>query len=263
MCCITAIHRLVDKRTFLIDVLRDEKLIVSISGKTHQIYLTPTILLEGLNAEIVKIDETKGCNLFCLGKIKTQNILCVAVKKSIYIYEINSNLKPKYKRLRDIESTINCQLLQIVHSNMLCVGYQSEFTLYTLDHEDAPIALLQIDRDKSLEFLSKEPLNALMCIHTMNDEYLLVFESMYNEDGSLYLIANLFKTLIFIQDLGIYVNINGRRNRNEEIMWPTKPTHVSYLEPYLLCFSDRGIDVFNTKSSDWIQTLQFAKVCSN
>ncbi len=131
----------------------------------------------------MKIDETKGCNLFCLGRIKNQNILCVAVRKVIYVYEINSSLKPKYKRLRDINMlTVNCQLLQIVNSNMLCVGYQSEFTLYKLDQEDAPIALLQIDHDKTLEFLSKEPLNAMLCIHITNEEYLLVFESMPTQD---------------------------------------------------------------------------------
>ncbi len=42
-------------------------------------------------------------------------------------------------------------------------------------------------------------------------------------------------------------------------MWPSKPLHVAYTSPYLLCFCDRGIDVFNVKTGEWIQILQFAK----
>ena len=42
-------------------------------------------------------------------------------------------------------------------------------------------------------------------------------------------------------------------------MWPSKPLHVAYNEPYLLCFSDRGIDVFHVKTGEWIQIMQFPK----
>ena len=53
---------------------------------------------------------------------------------------------------------------------------------------------------------------------------------------------------------------NGIRSRNEEIMWPSKPNHVAYLQPYLLSFSDRGIDVFHSRTGEWIQILQFPRV---
>jgi hypothetical protein len=55
------------------------------------------------------------------------------------------------------------------------------------------------------------------------------------------------------------VNTNGTRSRNDEIMWPSKPQSVAYNEPYLLCFSERGIDVFHVKTGEWIQILQFSK----
>jgi hypothetical protein len=42
-------------------------------------------------------------------------------------------------------------------------------------------------------------------------------------------------------------------------MWPSKPLNVAYNDPYLLCFSERGIDVFHVKTGDWIQILQFSK----
>lgn len=209
----------------MIDVCREEKLIIAISGKSHQIYMFPTICVEGINAEVTKIEETKGCNMFCIGKLtiisqQTQqssssttttlsstsnmststppsssaasllaqqqqttttiiHVLCVAIKKVIYVYEISSSLKPKFKRMREIELTMQCQCMQI-HNNQLCVGFQSEFALYSLAHEEAPISLLQIDVDRSLEFLSRDPINAFMSVQVANDEYLLVFESKLN-----------------------------------------------------------------------------------
>lgn len=261
------IQRFHDKKTFLIDVFREEKLIVAISGKHHQIFLFPTIIVEGMNAEPIKIEETKSCNLFCLGKLilnspspnvnssnnnshnnssnslsvsssiygYSTRLLCVAIKKVVSIYEINSSSKPKYKKLRDIELTMMVQSMQIIN-NQLCIGFQSEFALYSLGQENAPIALLQPDRDKSLQFLIKDPINALMAVQISSEEYLLVFEN-----------------------LGVYVNIQGCRSRIEEIMWPSKPLHVAYNDPYLLCFCDRGVDVFHVKTGEWIQIMQFPK----
>ena len=43
-------------------------------------------------------------------------------------------------------------------------------------------------------------------------------------------------------------------------MWPSRPLNVAYLEPYILSYSDRGIDVFHSKTGEWIQILQFSKV---
>lgn len=181
------------------DIFRAEKLIVAISGKQHQIFLFPSIILEGMHADVVKIEETKGCYLFCTGElsasaytgavaaVNTQqplvghqspiHLLCVAVRKQVTVYELTSTLRPKYRRVRDIELTMGVQSLQILNG-YLCIGFQSEFALYSLVREQPPIALLQPDRDKSLQFLSKDPINALQAVQITNDEYLLVFESM-------------------------------------------------------------------------------------
>jgi hypothetical protein len=42
-------------------------------------------------------------------------------------------------------------------------------------------------------------------------------------------------------------------------MWPSKPLYVAYNDPYLLCFCDRGVDVFHVKTGEWIQIMQFPK----
>lgn len=222
-------------------MLKDQNLIVTISGKNHQIFLFPTIIIEGINADTIKIDETKGCTQFCHGRLTQYNdkqnmsVLCVAIKKTIAIYEINAAMKPKYKRIREIELTMSAQSLQII-DDYLCVGLQSEFALYSLTHESTPVALVQEDRDKSLAFLNRNPTNALMAVRIDHDEYLLVFET-----------------------LGLYVNVNGYKSRSEEIMWPSKPLHVTARGDYLLCYCDRGIDVFNSNTGEWLQIIQLAK----
>lgn len=177
------------------DIFRAEKLIVAISGKQHQIFLFPSIILEGMQAEVVKIEETKGCYLFCTGELSAASLisgggngqpvgqqpvhlLCVAVRKQVTVYELTSTLRPKYRRVRDIELTMGVQSLQILNG-FLCIGFQSEFALYSLVREQPPIALLQPDRDKTLQFLSKDPINALQAVQITNDEYLLVFESKF------------------------------------------------------------------------------------
>ncbi len=72
--------------------------------------------------------------------------------------------------------------------------------------------------------------------------------------------ASFTKLIILIQtDLGVYVNINGCRSRVEEIMWPSRPISVTFMDPYLLCFCDRGVDVFHVKTSEWIQILQLPR----
>ncbi len=64
------------------------------------------------------------------------------------------------------------QSIQIINSQ-LCIGFQSEFALYSLGKETAPIALLQPDRDRSLQFLTTDPINALMAVQSTIDEYLI------------------------------------------------------------------------------------------
>ena len=211
---------------------------------------------------VVKMEETRGANLFCLGQLTATSplLVCVCVKKAVSIYEVTvshtgASHKPKYKKLRDIELAMSVQSMQIIGGGSggggsesidsdsadqvkhLCIGFQSEFALYSLRDEMAPIALLQPDRDPSLQFLVKDPIDALLAVHVARDEYLLVFET-----------------------LGVYVSAsNGCRSRVEEIMWPSRPVHVAYAEPHLLCFCERGIDVFHVRTGEWIQILQFQK----
>lgn len=200
------ITRFHDKKTFSIDVCRSANLIVAISGKNHQIFLFPTKIIENMSVEVVKIEETKGCSMFCLGKLANtgeqtystwsnatsssvsssgsyssplNTLLCVAVKKSVLIYEISClSSKPKIKKLREIELTMNVQSIQIINSQ-LCIGFQSDFALYSIAQESAPIALNQPDKDSSLKFLTENPINALMAVQITSEEFLLVFESKF------------------------------------------------------------------------------------
>jgi len=63
-----------------------------------------------------------------------------------------------------------------------------------------------------------------------------------------YLLIQRFHTL-FKKDLGVYVSINGCRSHVEKIMWASRPISVTFMNPYLLCFCERGVDVFHVKTS--------------
>lgn len=120
-------------------------------------------------------------------------------------------------------------------------------------------------------FLTYSAVDALRCIELARGEFLLVFHT-----------------------LAVYVDSQGRKSRDREIMYPAVPTAVSkyrdvistvscyfcrslerfnnylknllvlvfyesfvsgYCEGYLLVYSETHIDVFDCASGDWLQTL--------
>jgi len=113
-----------------------------------------------------------------------------------------------------------------------------------------------------LGFLTYSAVDALRCIELARGEFLLVFHT-----------------------LAVYVDSQGRKSRDREIMYPAVPTAVSkciflirpdcesyvsyrgffshssrlwysgYCEGYLLVYSETHIDVFDCTSGDWLQTL--------
>lgn len=87
-----------------------------------------------------------------------------------------------------------------------------------------------------LGFLAYSSVDALRAIELQRGEFLLVF-----------------------QTLGIYVDSQGRKSRDKEIMYPAIPLAVSCLDGHLLVYSETHIDVFNAASGDWIQTINVKK----
>lgn len=85
----------------------------------------------------------------------------------------------------------------------LCVGYPSGFALLALQGETSPVSLVS-PADPSLAFLAQQPLGALHAVEVGSTELLLCFSQ-----------------------LGIYVDLQGKRSRTQELMWPATPVAIS------------------------------------
>lgn len=91
--------------------------------------------------------------------------------------------------------------------------------------------------DHTLSFISHQPMDALCAVEISNKEYLLCFNS-----------------------IGIYTDCQGRRSRQQELMWPANPSSCCYNAPYLSVYSENAVDIFDVNSMEWIQTLPLKKV---
>jgi len=65
--------------------------------------------------------------------------------------------------------------------------------------------------------------------------------------------------LLVFQTLGVYVDAQGRKSRDRELMYPAVPLAVGVLDNHLLVYSETHVDVFDVVSGDWIQTINLKK----
>ncbi len=116
--------------------------VIDFSGKQRHIRLTPTAALGGDNTESVKMQETKGCTLFCTGLVRqgTSTVLCVAIKRVILVYELNRT-KVRHRRVKEINVPGPVQYIEMINER-LCVGYPSTFAMYSVQGEGAPMCKL-------------------------------------------------------------------------------------------------------------------------
>ncbi|XP_018311674.1 serine/threonine-protein kinase MRCK beta isoform X3 [Mycetomoellerius zeteki] len=225
------------KKIYLLEYVTEEQLIVVLSGKQRHVRLVPVRALDGDEVEWIKVAETKGCITLTTGVVRRNPLnycLCVAIKKQnasqIIIYEI-TRTKTRHKRIRELMLPCHAQTLQILSEGRLCVGYPSGFSIYSILGDHHPISLVHAE-NTLLGFLTYSAVDALRCIELTRGEFLLVFHT-----------------------LAVYVDSQGRKSRDREIMYPAVPTAVSYCEGYLLVYSETHIDVFDCTSGDWLQTL--------
>ncbi|KAI8784639.1 serine/threonine-protein kinase MRCK alpha [Biomphalaria glabrata] len=228
------------KQVYQIELISEQQLglIAYISGKQKHLKLLQQSALEGHDMEPLKLNETKGCHIFCHGEIRQPQggnscCLCVAIKRTVQVYEINKT-RQKYRKMKDISVPSQVECIEMM-SDRLCVGYPSCFAIYSVQGDAAPMTLVNTE-DSSLSFLVQNPISAMLAVQLDESEYLLVF--------------NIF---------GIYVDNKGNRNRNQEILWPAQPLYVSYSKPYLACFSENSIFIFDVVSGEWLQTLCLKK----
>ncbi|XP_069464779.1 serine/threonine-protein kinase MRCK alpha isoform X1 [Ambystoma mexicanum] len=225
-----------NKKVHQVELIPQEQLIAVISGRNRHVRLFPMAALDGRETEFFKLAETKGCQAIVSGQVRhgALTCLCVAMKRQVLCYELNQS-KTRHKKIKEIQVPGNVQWMAIF-SERLCVGYLSGFVKYPLLAEGNPYSLLHPD-DHTLSFITQQPTDAICAVEISNKEYLLCFSSV-----------------------GVYIDCQGRRSRQQELMWPATPSSCCYNAPYLSVYSENAVDVFDVNSMEWIQTVPLKKV---
>uniref|UniRef100_A0A3Q1EN84 Serine/threonine-protein kinase MRCK alpha n=1 Tax=Acanthochromis polyacanthus TaxID=80966 RepID=A0A3Q1EN84_9TELE len=219
-----------------IDLIPQEQLLAVISGRNRHVRLFPTQALDGRETESYKLAETKGCQTVVSGPVRNGSLtcLCVAMKRQIICYEVNKS-KGRHRRLRELQAPGPVQWMGLL-SERLCVGYQSGFMRYSVHGDTSPVSLLHHE-DHTLAFIPQQGLDALCAVEISSKELLLCFSA-----------------------IGVYVDSQGRRSRQQELMWPAVPNAACYNAPYLSVYSENAVDVFDVNTMEWIQTIPLKKV---
>ncbi|NXW27161.1 MRCKA kinase, partial [Phaetusa simplex] len=215
-----------NKKVHQIELIPNEQLIAVISGRNRHVRLFPMAALDGRETEFYKLAETKGCQSIVSGHVRhgALTCLCVAMKRQVLCYELNQS-KTRHKKIKEIQVQGNVQWMS-VFSDRLCVGYQSGFLKYPLHGEGSPYSLLHPD-DHTLSFVAQQPTDAICAVEISSKEYLLCFSSV-----------------------GVYVDCQGRRSRQQELMWPATPSSCCKLpcvSVYLLLYIE--VRPLNTEGS--------------
>ncbi|XP_058255087.1 serine/threonine-protein kinase MRCK alpha isoform X2 [Hemibagrus wyckioides] len=225
-----------NKKVHLIDLIPSEQLLAVISGRNRHVRLFSMAALDDRDSEFYKLPETKGCQTLVSGTVKhgARPCLCVAMKRQVICYELNKG-KTRYRKLRELQVPGVVQWMAL-QGDKLCVGYQAGFLRYSLQGDSPPTSLLHPE-DHTLAFIGQLGLDALCSVEISSKELLLCFSS-----------------------IGVYVDCQGRRSRQQELMWPAVPSACCYNAPYLSVYSENAVDVFDVNSMEWIQTIPLKKV---
>uniref|UniRef100_A0AAR2J372 Serine/threonine-protein kinase MRCK alpha n=1 Tax=Pygocentrus nattereri TaxID=42514 RepID=A0AAR2J372_PYGNA len=225
-----------NKKVHHIELIPAEQLLAVISGRNRHVRLFPMAALDDRDTDFYKLPETKGCQTLFSGTIRhgALTCLCVAMKRQVICYELNKS-KTRHRKLRELQVPGVVQWMAL-QGDKLCIGYQAGFLRYNLQG-DGPQTNLLHPEDHTLAFIGQLGLDALCAVEISTKELLLCFGS-----------------------IGVYVDCQGRRSRQQELMWPAVPTACCYNAPYLSVYSENAVDVFDVNTMEWIQTIPLKKV---
>ncbi|XP_047243926.1 serine/threonine-protein kinase MRCK beta isoform X3 [Girardinichthys multiradiatus] len=224
------------KKVYQIELIPKEKIVALLCGRNRQVHLYPWGILDGVESSFdTKLAETKNCQVLTTGVLRPGGPACLlaAAKRQVQCYEI-TRAKPYHKKLWEVQAPGTVQWLGMLRDR-LCVGYSSGFALLALQGESSPISLVN-PADPSLAFLSQQPMDALHALEVGSSEILLCFSQ-----------------------LGIYVDGQGRRSRTQELMWPAVPLACCSNSSHLTVYSEYGLDVFDSHTTEWVQTISLRK----
>ncbi|XP_049547328.1 serine/threonine-protein kinase Genghis Khan isoform X2 [Anopheles darlingi] len=233
------------KKVYQLWYIAEEQLLVILCGKQRHLRLLPIRALETADVEWIKVAESKNCITACTGVIERgpQPVFCVvlALKRQntsqIVVYVINRN-RSRHHKMCEFTVAYPVQSLQVLSDMRLAVGHQSGFTAYCLQGAAQAMPLVHPENQLN-NFLNFSGVDAWRVIeiqsghgNNVHGEYLLVF-----------------------QTLAIYVDLQGRKSRDREIMYPAVPKHITYCDGHLLVYSETHLDIFNTQTAEWVQSI--------
>ncbi|GFS53774.1 hypothetical protein TNIN_380643 [Trichonephila inaurata madagascariensis] len=225
------------KKISQIQYVPEEQLLIAVSGKQRHIRLIPVGALDGHDVDWIKVVDTKGCLTFdtaCYSQGCSSNyVFCIALKRQVVLYDINRT-KIRHQKRREICLPTSAQCLNVM-GDRLCIGFPSSFYIYSLWEETPPFCLVNTE-STALSYLCHNPMDALIAVNLPNNEFLLVFSY-----------------------LGIFVDGQGRKTRDKELMFPALPTGISQRDEYLCVYSESHIDIFEVSTGDWVQTVNLKK----
>lgn len=213
------------KKIHQIWYIKTEQLLVVLCGKQRHIRLIPVRALECPDLEWIKVSDTKNCICACTGIIRynsQQNIygLAVAIKKPnstlIAVYEIDRNRLRHHKLFEFSVGMTAVQNMHILSDGRLAIGHQGGFTAYHLQADAAKMPLVHPDNNLN-HFLTYSNTDSWRVI-----EVNLHSSQAENGDGS-----ESAEYLLVFQTLAVYVDQQGRKSRDREIMFPAMPTFIS------------------------------------
>uniref|UniRef100_A0A3Q4HJR2 Serine/threonine-protein kinase MRCK alpha n=1 Tax=Neolamprologus brichardi TaxID=32507 RepID=A0A3Q4HJR2_NEOBR len=203
-----------NKKVHHIDLMLQEQLLAVISGRNRHVRLFPSQALDGRETEFYKLAETKGCQTVVSGPVRNGSVtcLCVAMKNKIICYEVRKSSKMRHRRLRELQAPGPVQWMGLL-GERLYVGYPSGFMRYSVHGDVSPVSLLHAE-DHTLAFIPQQGLDALCAVEISSKELLLCFSA-----------------------IGVYVDSQGRRSRQQELMWPAVPIAAcDVMSVTVLCF---------------------------
>ncbi|XP_058458205.1 serine/threonine-protein kinase Genghis Khan isoform X2 [Malaya genurostris] len=233
------------KKVYQLWYIAEEQLLVILCGKQRHLRLLPIRALEATDVEWIKVAESKNCITACTGIIERgpQPVFCIVVAlkrqntSQIVVYVVNRN-RSRHHKMCEFTVAYPVQSLQVLSDLRLAVGHQSGFTAYCLQGEAQAMPLVHPENQLN-NFLAYSGVDAWRVIELQSGqgsnahgEYLLVF-----------------------QTLAIYVDLQGRKSRDREIMYPAVPTHITYCDGHLLVYSETHLDIFNAQTAEWVQSI--------
>lgn len=242
ICCyidLHAYHRLPKgKRVLQLETLENEQLIVTMSGRQRHIKLIPMRALESDTVAWIKMPETKNATTFVIHKNLPGSFISVAVKKSLYVYEITRR-QFRYAPWREIQSNATIQTLN-VSGSLISVGTCSNFHVHNILSRDGPPLYLINNDSTDLMYIIQNPFEPLGCHLVSNDKWLLIFENH-----------------------GVYVNSAGFKTQDEDLQFVTKCHSIASLtlssehnsRLLILAFSTNHIDIYEAQDGGWLQTI--------